>query len=79
MVQTQEQQRQQWGRDLAATLGAWPRLQQLANVGITANPADLVPILVNDSKQTASLAAFFDLIESSLDHHTNQADADNHE
>jgi hypothetical protein len=81
MNPSQEQQKK-WGRDLAAEMGSWPRLQQLAeDVGIAADPAELIPTLVNQDnrRQTAPLAAFFTLIENAMAHHANQADADNQE
>ena len=81
MSPSQEQQKK-WGRDLAAEMGSWPRLQQLAeDVGIAADPAELIPTLVNQDnrRQTAPLAAFFTLIENAMAHHANQADADNRE
>jgi hypothetical protein len=80
MSNISQEQQLQWGRTLAAGMAAWPRLKQLAEtVGITADPIDLIPALVNDenARQAASLSAFFTLIESAMKHQDNQADADN--
>jgi hypothetical protein len=62
-------------------MNSWPRLQQLAGVGIAADPAELIPTLVNrdNRRQTAPLATFFTLIENAMAHHAYQADADNQE
>jgi len=76
---TREQQ-QSWGRALAAAMPAWPRLQQLAeNAGVDTDPTELVAILTNreNARQTDPLAALFTVFEDSINHHANQADADN--
>jgi hypothetical protein len=80
MSNPSQEQQLEWGRNLAAGMAAWPRLQQLAEtVGITADPRDLIPTLVSheNTRQTAPLAAFFTLIENAMNHQANQADADN--
>ena len=59
---------------------AWPRLQQLAkNVGIDTDPTELITILTNqqNAKQVDPLAALFTVFKDSINHHVNQADADN--
>ena len=55
-------------------MSAWPRLQHLAETtSITANPAELIPTLVNreNARQTAPLAAFFTLVKNAITYYAN--------
>ena len=75
-----QEQQLEWGNALAAAMIAWPHLQQLVQTaGITIDPTDLVFMLISqgNTRQTASLASFFTLIENATDHQLKQADAEN--